>query len=257
MSHYIDPELIEGYATGRLEAGWSLLVAAHLELCPEARATAAAYEAVGGAMLDTIDPVDVAPTCCDAVLKRVGAVGAKKSDAIAAVTADRAHAGNPLPDDAPILAPEVTGSRPAKDVAPHHRARASSIALSPVLPTALRDAFGGELHELSWKRVSADVSQIVLEREEDGISCRLLRVRAGRPVATHSHRGRELTLVLAGSFSDQFGRFERGDVEMSDETVEHQPVAGEGEDCICFAVTDAPLRFRNPLVALLQPLFRI
>jgi putative transcriptional regulator len=34
-------------------------------------------------------------------------------------------------------------------------------------------------------------------------------------------------------------------------------VAEEGEDCICLAVTDAPLRFKSLIPRLAQPLFRI
>jgi putative transcriptional regulator len=73
---------------------------------------------------------------------------------------------------------------------------------------------------------------------------------------THGHRGQELTLVLAGSFSDEHGTFARGDVEEADEDVEHQPIADPGEDCICLAVTDAPLRLRG-IAAILQPFLRI
>jgi putative transcriptional regulator len=40
------------------------------------------------------------------------------------------------------------------------------------------------------------------------------------------------------------------------ETV-HKPVAGVGEDCICLAVTDAPLRFTEFLPRILQPILKI
>ena len=48
-----------------------------------------------------------------------------------------------------------------------------------------------------------------------------------------------------------------GDLEEADETVEHQPVAGAGEDCICLAVTDAPLRFKSRFMRLVQPILGI
>ncbi len=86
---------------------------------------------------------------------------------------------------------------------------------------------------------------------------RLLRIPAGKPVPEHSHGGRELTLVLAGSFSDETGRFARGDIEDADENLEHQPIADEGEDCICLAVTDAPLKFRSWFVRMVQPVLGI
>ncbi len=67
----------------------------------------------------------------------------------------------------------------------------------------------------------------------------------------------ELTVVLSGALVDGSERFMRGDVEQADESVEHQPRAGEGEDCICLAVTDAPLRFKSFIVRLAQPFLKI
>jgi putative transcriptional regulator len=76
-------------------------------------------------------------------------------------------------------------------------------------------------------------------------------------VPDHGHRGTELTLVLQGAFADANDRFNRGDIEIADEDVTHTPVALAGEDCICLAATDAPLRFRGLMPRLAQPLFRI
>jgi putative transcriptional regulator len=39
--------------------------------------------------------------------------------------------------------------------------------------------------------------------------------------------------------------------------MEHTPVALAGQDCICLAATDAPLRFRGLIPRLAQPLLRI
>jgi putative transcriptional regulator len=52
----------------------------------------------------------------------------------------------------------------------------------------------------------------------------------------------EMTLLLAGGFSDETGHYLRGDVALADPSVDHRPVADPGEDCLCLAVTDAPLR---------------
>jgi putative transcriptional regulator len=57
--------------------------------------------------------------------------------------------------------------------------------------------------------------------------------------------------------SDCSGQFARGDVETASDDLDHQPVAGMGEACICLAATDAPLRFTTLLPRLMQPFFRI
>lgn len=66
-----------------------------------------------------------------------------------------------------------------------------------------------------------------------------------------------MTLVLHGAFADETACFQRGDIEIADEDVEHQPIAQPGQDCICLAVTDGPLKFRAILPRLAQPFLRI
>lgn len=107
-----------------------------------------------------------------------------------------------------------------------------------------------------WKKLGGGVRQCIVDMGLEG-SARLLHIPAGRPVPEHSHGGLELTLVLQGAFSDATGRFDVGDVEIADADLEHVPTADEGQDCICLAATDAPLRFRSFVPRILQPLFAI
>lgn len=128
---------------------------------------------------------------------------------------------------------------------------------TPVLPEPLRSYLGADADGLKWKPLGRGAFHIRVATGDGETSVRLLRIPAGKPVPEHSHGGRELTLVLAGSFRDGDAVFARGDIEEADETVEHQPVAGEGEDCICLAVTDAPLKFKSRFLRLVQPLLGI
>lgn len=127
-------------------------------------------------------------------------------------------------------------------------------AASGVFPAPVMQALGGDPPK--WRMLGGGIRQQILAADGGG-SLRLLYIPPGRAVPEHGHRGLELTLVLQGSFSDAGGRFARGDVECADDAVDHQPVAGEGEPCICLAATDAPLRFHAMIPRLLQPLFRI
>lgn len=125
-----------------------------------------------------------------------------------------------------------------------------------ILPAPLVDYIGGDLSAVRWKRIGGGVKQAILPTGRDA-TARLLYIPAGVAVPDHGHKGMELTLVLQGAFADDNARFGRGDIEIADEEVEHTPVALAGEDCICLAVTDAPLRFRGLMPRLAQPLFRI
>lgn len=136
------------------------------------------------------------------------------------------------------------------------RERAAPPASSGVFPAPLRAYVGGDVDAVRWRPLGGGVRQALLPTSGPA-RARLLYIPPGVAVPDHGHRGIELTLVLQGAFSDEVDRFERGDIEIADESLEHQPVADPGEPCICLAATDAPLRFRGLVPRLLQPLFRI
>ncbi|MCB1407317.1 MAG: ChrR family anti-sigma-E factor [Rhodobacteraceae bacterium] len=125
-----------------------------------------------------------------------------------------------------------------------------------VFPGPLQDYVGGDLDAVRWRSIGGGVQQAILPTTKQA-SARLLRIPGGTAVPDHGHRGLELTLVLQGAFSDEDGHFGRGDIEIADQQVNHTPTAEPGEDCICLAVTDAPLRFNSLIPRLLQPFVRI
>ena len=133
---------------------------------------------------------------------------------------------------------------------------ARSVARDPILPAPLRDYVGGTLAEVKWRPVGMGVRQAILPTAADA-TARLLYIPAGTAIPDHGHRGLELTLVLKGAYSDQDGYFARGDIEVAHEDLHHTPVADISEDCICLAVTDAPLRFRGLIPRLAQPFLGI
>ena len=133
----------------------------------------------------------------------------------------------------------------------------NSVRGAALLPEPLRSYIGGDVDTGKWKPRGRGAYHLPVKASDNDISVRLLRIPAGKPVPEHTHGGRELTLVLKGSFSDISGRFGPGDFEETDELVDHQPIADPGEDCICLAVTDAPLKFKSRIVRMIQPLLGI
>jgi putative transcriptional regulator len=221
ISHHPNEELLLDYASGALGEGWSLAVATHLALCPDCRRTVGGLEALGGGMLVDTAPDSLSEDLLDAVLARIDEVS----------EADLNTAPTVLP--------------------------ASTSGSAPVLPQPLRGYLGGDAEELKWQRLGLGAHQIMIPTEDECVTARLLRIPAGKPVPQHTHRGMELTLVLAGAFSDSTGAYGRGDFQEADEELEHQPHAAPGEDCICLAITDAPLRFSGSLMRVIQPLLGI
>lgn len=158
------------------------------------------------------------------------------------------------------------------DVSMHHTALAATMAriavpapdpgamplpkADSVLPGPLRDYVGGGTEAIRWRGIGGGVRQAILPTSASA-TARMLYIPAGTAVPDHGHGGLELTLVLQGAFADETARFGRGDIEIADADLNHQPIAEPGEDCICLAVTDAPLKFRKLLPRLAQPFLRI
>lgn len=55
ISHHLDDEMLMRYSAGTLAEGWSLGVATHLSLCPVCRGRLAAFDSVGGYLLECED----------------------------------------------------------------------------------------------------------------------------------------------------------------------------------------------------------
>ncbi|OUD09506.1 transcriptional regulator [Marivivens niveibacter] len=125
-----------------------------------------------------------------------------------------------------------------------------------IFPTPLRDYVGGDKDAVRWRSVGGGVKQMILSTEGEA-TVRLLHIPAGSAVPDHGHNGTELTLVLQGAFADHTDHFGVGDVEVANEDLDHTPVAAEGEDCICLAATDAPLKFNSFLPRIAQKFVKI
>lgn len=126
-----------------------------------------------------------------------------------------------------------------------------------VFPAPLVDYVGGGLEAVRWRPLGLGAKQAILKMGDTGASVRLLSIPGGAAMPDHGHSGLEMTLVLKGAFRDEKDRFGPGDIEIADDSLEHTPVAEDGETCICLAATQGPLRFNSLIPRLAQPFFRI
>ena len=225
IRHHLTDSLLMAYAAGALPEAFNLLVATHVSLCDECRASLSAYEAVGGAMIEEIDSAQMSDTSLEMLMRRL--------------------------DTAPPAQRQGRSQGGTGRDAPRQPAGRAGI-----FPAPLASYIGGGADRVKWKSAGKGVRQAILIADGEA-SVRLLHIPAGQAVPDHGHRGTELTLVLQGAFRDETDRFGPGDVEVADAAVEHTPVAEPGPDCICLAATDAPLRFKGLVPRLAQPFLRI
>ncbi|MFN4090630.1 MAG: ChrR family anti-sigma-E factor [Alphaproteobacteria bacterium] len=125
----------------------------------------------------------------------------------------------------------------------------------PLVPAPLRTYLGRPLAELPWRGIGP-VREFRVPVPTPGHTVKLLRIAPGASLPEHRHGGEELTLVLAGGFSDGVASFARGDVACADSSVVHTPVADDDGECICLAVTTGPVRFTGFVGRLLNLVVR-
>jgi putative transcriptional regulator len=130
----------------------------------------------------------------------------------------------------------------------------SAPAPSSVLPAPLLRLVGSDIADLKWRKRMPGVREYRISESERG-EASLLWIGAGRRIPSHTHDGSEVTLVLTGAFSDVTGRYGRGDIAIAEADLDHRPLTGEVDDCLCFAVTDAPLRLTGPVGRILEHFF--
>ncbi|MEX1152739.1 ChrR family anti-sigma-E factor [Parvibaculum sp.] len=155
-----------------------------------------------------------------------------------------------------LMAPDALAQTLARLNAPLPAtpAPAPQVAGADLLPAPLRDWLGGGVDDLKWSFLGPGMKKVKLWRGgPNDQRLWMLRAQPGIQVPKHGHRGTELVLVLKGSFSDPHGRFCAGDVEESDDNRMHALGIDEGEECICLALTEGPIRFESWPARMIQP----
>lgn len=204
--------LLMDYAAGTASPAVSLLMATHVAMNAEGRSSFDLMQTVGGALLDDLTGDPLEHISVDSVLAR-------------AEEDDRAQDGpEPLFRQTP---------RPGTPPTFH----------DDVLPTPLRQAqamIGGDRR---WRRLGYGVAATKLAVSNQQERAHLLWAKGGTGIATHRHVGHEIVLVLQGAFLDDGIRYGPGDVAVCEDGSVHTPRIDDGEDCVCLAVTEAPVHF--------------
>ena len=203
IQHHPSDELLLACAAGTLAAGEAIVLGAHLEGCPQCRASVRLFEAAGGTMLETIEPAPMVP---EALAKTLATIERRPAPVAAPAT---------VPLRRPSLPPGVEWPR----------------SLDQCAVSRWRWMGPG----MRWSRIRVP--------HDPAANLFLLRIGAGKALAKHTHRGRELTHVMCGSFHDGRARFGAGDFDATDESIRHRPVLEAGSECICLASVQSRLVF--------------
>ena len=218
--------MLMAYAAGGLPAQESLMVAALTALNPAARNKVKHYEALAGRMICEQEQAKVTDDC---LAKLMGRIDAPKAE-------------TPPPAVRAVEPP----AQKQNDLG---------------IPLAIQALISGFCmnDRRCWDKMSRGFSKMEIRicRTPTRKRLRLMRLLPGQATPAHAHRGIEITLVLEGSYTDSTGTFNRGDIViLTDPRFIHQPKAGAA-GCVCLTLTEAPLRFTDPLTRVLNAMWRV
>ena len=207
------------YAAGALSPPESFVVAMHLALKPEARKKVSGYEALGGHMMEKEEPAPLKSDCLSTVLARI---------------------------DCPPC-DEAKTAKKMRDLG------------LPAEAQALIDCYCAESIG-DWRRKSLGLEMVDLllcSMPHASRRLRLMRFGPHYKAPNHSHKGREITLVLDGGYYDDTGIYQKGDIAILDDpALKHAPQAME-TGCLCLVLTEVPLRYTSPGMRFLSLFSRI
>lgn len=218
ITHHPDIASLMCCSAGSQPEACAAVIASHLAFCPKCCAEMRRMQKIGAALFDMLEP-------------------AKLSEA-APIAAMRACEAETDTDDRWMGPPckECSGD----------------------VPQPLAALIGERLDDLPWSWVAPGVwtYRVPLSKACGG-DLRLFKIAPGNTLPAHENAGCELTIILRGSYTDEFGTYRRGDVAELDEGVACGPVACPDMGCICLTATERKLVFKDRIPRLMQALFSL
>lgn len=108
-----------------------------------------------------------------------------------------------------------------------------------------------------WKKLTSSLDVARLVTGQDKFEVALHRICAGGKTHNHNHSGKEYTVVLSGSFSDEDGIYKPGDFLVRRPGESHQPMGAKNGECICFSALEAPIRLPGVMGWFMRPFLRL
>ena len=96
--------------------------------------------------------------------------------------------------------------------------------------------------KINWKSFK-DVKIASILPKEKNEKLELIHVMPGAKIPQHTHEGNESFLVLHGSYSDEYGSYKQGTVQVRSDDHNHTPVGDARTGCIGLAYTHGKIKF--------------
>lgn len=237
IHHHPDNNMLLEYASGSLNWAHSIVVSAHLQMCPKCTADLKLLNGIGGNLLAGCTPAqssapDEEKQSFDQLMRRIDAEDEELSSNAQAEQAEVKAKDTPLP-----------------------RKLAKDPVFESIPPVVGKLLSGNPV--LRWRRLSRGLKEARLKTGQSHHEVAFHRIAPGSKVAEHDHRGKEITLVLYGSFSDADGVYSPGDFLVREPGETHRPTATQDQECLCLSVVEAPVALTGLMGKLVNPFLSI
>lgn len=105
----------------------------------------------------------------------------------------------------------------------------------PVAASRLDQFLRNDLLALKWRKDIFGVKTL----PTDTPMASLLRLDPGETAPAHHHGRRDVTVVLVGTYADEYGMYERGDIAFAEPGMKHKPRAVGDKSCVCLLATES------------------
>ena len=109
----------------------------------------------------------------------------------------------------------------------------------------------GSIDKLKWKSIYKGFREFNIPLK-DNDTIKLIKMDPGTSVPLHSHNGKEYILVIDGSFCDEYGEYKKGDMQINDQKIKHNPSACDTNGCVCLSITESELVFFGKFASILN-----
>ena len=209
--------MLLNHAMGNSSEAESLMISSHLAYCKTCKAEVAKYENIGGYYLENHQELNVSKDLWQNVLEKVSdkEQNVKQSNYV----------------DYKIK---------------------SSLSDSEIrIPSFISNYLFKKLDTKDWKATINNVRYANIDFKDTEFKGKFLEIPPGRSMPKHGHEGYEATLVLHGSYYDENGNYQKGDLVIANDEEVHSPVASN-DGCLCMVIYSGSLKFKGLLGSLLN-----
>ena len=105
--------------------------------------------------------------------------------------------------------------------------------------------------KIKWKSFK-DVKIATILPKDNNEKLELIHVMPGAKIPQHTHEGNESFLVIHGSYSDEYGSYKQGTVQVRSDDHHHTPIGHTQTGCVGLAYTHGKIKFSGKFGKLLN-----